>query len=266
MVTFPPCKINLGLQVLAKEPDGYHSIATCFYPLPFEDALEILPASELKFTQSGIAIPGKAENNICLKAYHLLAADHKIPPVHIHLHKVIPTGAGLGGGSADGAYTLRLLNEIFSLNLPNDRLEAYSRRLGSDCAFFLQGLPMIGTGRGDKLEPVSVSLKGKYLRLYKPDIHISTAVAYSGVVPKKSRESIAEILTMPIPQWRERLKNDFEESVFAEYPVVEQIKHELYASGAIYASMSGSGSAVFGIFDKDKPVEFLINECWSGWL
>jgi 4-diphosphocytidyl-2-C-methyl-D-erythritol kinase len=266
MVTFPPCKINLGLQVLAREADGYHNISTCFYPLPFEDVLEILPASDLTFTQSGIAIPGKPEDNICLKAYGLLSADHKLPPAQIHLHKVIPAGAGLGGGSADGAYTVRTLNQIFSLNLAQGLLESYARKLGSDCTFFLQGAPMIGTGRGDKLEPASISLRGKYLRLFKPDVHVSTAKAYSKVIPRASQESLAEILASPMSQWKDRLKNDFEESVFAEYPVVEQIKQRLYDSGAIYASMSGSGSSVFGLFENEMPVVLSIKECWSGWM
>jgi 4-diphosphocytidyl-2-C-methyl-D-erythritol kinase len=266
MVAFPPCKINLGLQVLAREADGYHSIATCFYPLPFEDALEILPSSELKFTQSGIEIPGNQYDNICLKAYRLMATDHKLPAVHIHLHKVIPTGAGLGGGSADGAYTLRLLNEIFSLNLKKAQLEDYARKLGSDCTFFLQDSPMIGTGRGDKLETNPVSLKGLYLRLYKPEIHISTTAAYSKVVPKDKVESIAKILSSPMVEWKARLKNDFEGSVFAEFPVVGAIKNDSYKEGALYASMTGSGSAVFAIYTDDRPVNIFIKESWTGWM
>ncbi len=266
MVSFPPCKINLGLQILSKQPDGYHSIVTCFYPLPWEDVLEILPSDSLMFNQSGNPIAGKLDHNLCLRAYNLLKQDHKLPPVQIHLHKIIPAGAGLGGGSSDAAHTLRLLNAIFALELSQKELMRYASQLGSDCAFFLEDAPMLGSGRGEILEPVTVNVKGFYLRLFKPDIHISTAEAYANVIPKNSSVTLREVIEKPVRSWKEELKNDFENSVFAKYPILQLIKNELYESGAVYASMSGSGSTVFGIFKDDKPGNHFIKESWSGWL
>lgn len=266
MVSFPPCKINLGLQILSKQPDGYHSIVTCFYPLPWEDVLEILPSGSLMFTQSGNPVVGKPEHNLCLRAYHLLKEDHKLPPVQIHLHKIIPTGAGLGGGSSDAAHTLRLLNAIFTLELSQKDLMSYASQLGSDCAFFMQEEPMLGSGRGEILKPVTVSLKGFYLRLFKPDIHISTAEAYANVIPETPNVNLREVIEKPVRSWKDELKNDFENSVFAKYPILLSIKNELYESGAVYASMSGSGSSVFGIFEDDKPGSYSMKERWSGWL
>ena len=266
MVSFPPCKINLGLQILSKQPDGYHSIVTCFYPLPWEDVLEILPSGSLMFTQSGNPVAGKPEHNLCLRAYHLLKKDHKLPPVQIHLHKIIPTGAGLGGGSSDAAHTLRLLNALFTLELSQTDLMSYASQLGSDCAFFLEEAPMLGSGRGEILERVTVNVKGFYLRLFKPDIHISTAEAYANVIPKVPNVKLREVIEKPVRSWKEELKNDFENSVFMKHPILLSIKNELYESGAVYASMSGSGSSVFGIFEDDKPGNYPIKESWSGWL
>lgn len=266
MVSFPPCKINLGLQILSKQPDGYHSIVTCFYPLPWEDVLEILPSGSLMFAQSGNPVAGKPEHNLCLRAYHLLKQDHELPPVQIHLHKIIPTGAGLGGGSSDAAHTLRLLNAIFTLELSQKHLMSYASQLGSDCAFFMQEEPMLGSGRGEILKPVTVNVKGFYLRLFKPDIHISTAEAYANVIPKIPNIKLREVIEKPVRSWKEELKNDFENSVFAKYPILLSIKNELYESGAVYASMSGSGSSVFGIFEDDKPGSYSMKERWSGWL
>ena len=266
MVSFPPCKINLGLQILSKQPDGYHSIVTCFYPLPWEDVLEILPSGSLMFTQSGNPVAGKPEHNLCLRAYHLLKQDHKLPPVQIHLHKIIPTGAGLGGGSSDAAHTLRLLNAIFTLELSQTDLMSYASQLGSDCAFFLEEAPMLGSGRGEILERVNVNVKGFYLRLFKPDIHISTVEAYANVILKVPNVKLREVIEKPVRSWKEELKNDFETSVFVKHPILLSIKNELYESGAVYASMSGSGSSVFGIFEDDKPGNYPIKESWSGWL
>ncbi len=267
MVTFPPCKINLGLHVLSKQTDGYHSIVTCFYPLPWTDVLEILPSDSLTFTQTGIVIPGRPEDNLCMRAYHMVGQDFKLTPVQIHLHKIIPTGAGLGGGSSDGAHTLRLLNMIFSLGLSQQQLMQYASRLGSDCPFFIQDDPMIGKGRGDILEPLSMTMRGFYLRLFKPEIHISTAEAYSSVSPQPVITDLPVILEKPVHLWKDELKNDFESSVFKIHPCIHQIKNELYEAGALYASMSGSGSSVFGIFKNDqKPEIFSMKETWSGWL
>lgn len=252
MVSFPPCKINLGLNVLRKRSDGYHDIETCFYPIGWSDILEVIPSHAFAFTTSGESIPGELSENLCVRAYHLLQNEFHLPPVHIHLHKILPTGAGLGGGSSDAAWTLRLLNEIFELKLSNEVLSQKAARLGSDCAFFIGDVPMLGTGRGEVLTPIDVSLKGMYLALVKPEVHISTAQAYAGIVPHQPVDSLTEVLKLPFEAWRERLKNDFEQTVFHKFPVVGEVKHALYASGAVYACMSGSGSAVFGIF-TDRP-------------
>lgn len=266
MIAFPPCKINLGLNVLSKRSDGYHNLETCFYPIPFTDILEILPAKNLIFIPTGNAIPGSVSNNLCLRAYELLRRDHPIDPVEIHLHKVIPTGAGLGGGSSDAAYTLRLLNEIFKLQLTMDQLRDYAQQLGSDCAFFVGDDVRLGKGRGELLEPIQVSLKDKFLVLLNPHVHVSTAEAYRGVTPQTTHPSVRHILeNTPFSQWQMLLKNDFEASVFKAHPIIEQCKTSLYERGAIYASMSGSGSSVFGIFDE--PVEFTGRYLlWSGVL
>lgn len=246
MIAFPPCKINLGLHVVAKRSDGYHDLETCFFPIPWNDILEIIPAATTSFTTSGNTIPGNDSDNLCLKAYRLLPS---LPPVHIHLHKVIPTGAGLGGGSSDAAHTLRLLNTLFELNLSTTALMDYASKLGSDCAFFIQDNPMIGRGRGEILTPHQVQLKSKYVLLVKPDIHVSTAAAYAHVKPAPPKHALEQVLQKPISQWKDLLSNDFEPSVFNQYPAIGMIKEQLYAAGAIYASMSGSGATVFGIFD-----------------
>jgi 4-diphosphocytidyl-2-C-methyl-D-erythritol kinase len=271
MVVFPPCKINLGLNIVAKRKDGYHDIETCFYPVPWTDMLEILPSTELKITLSGISIPGIPGDNICLKAYHLLAKDFELKPVHIHLHKIVPIGAGLGGGSADGAYTLKILNSLFDLELNTERLKAYASQLGSDCAFFIDAVPGIGTGRGEVLTTSTVDLSGKYVVVIKPDIHVSTAEAYSGVKPSVRKISVKEIVeTTTVDQWRHQLKNDFEKSVFEKYPEIEEIKKSMYRAGAVYASMSGSGSSVFGIFNSEVDPKLIYSglsaSTWSGWV
>jgi 4-diphosphocytidyl-2-C-methyl-D-erythritol kinase len=250
MVSFPPCKINLGLHIVSKRPDGFHDLETCFYPVPWTDILEIIPSKELIFTSSGNAIPGKTEDNLCLKAHHLLKTDFDIPLVKIHLHKIIPIGAGLGGGSSDAAYTLRLLNDIFNLSLSVDELKKYTSKLGSDCSFFVQDKPMLGTGKGETLTEMDVSLKGFYLVIVKPAIHVSTQEAYSGIAPKQPKIKINEILKQPISNWKETLKNDFEDSIFKRHPAIAEVKTKLYSSGAIYATMSGSGSSVFALFEK----------------
>jgi len=261
VVAFPPCKINLGLNVVRKRSDGYHDIATCFYPVPWTDILEIIPSEKFSFTVSGNVIPGSEDDNLCVKAYKLL----NTPPVKIHLHKIIPTGAGLGGGSSDAAWTLRLLNDLFVLKLSKDELRNHASKVGSDCAFFIDDVPMIGTGRGELLTSVNVSLKGKYIVIIKPDVHISTVQAYTGVVPKVSGLSIENI---PFNEWKKYLKNEFEETIFQKFPVIKSIKEALYTAGAIYASMSGSGSAVYGIFSENIDHEKISSHTpsYSGWL
>jgi 4-diphosphocytidyl-2-C-methyl-D-erythritol kinase len=268
MISFPPCKINLGLHILRKRADGYHDLETAFYPVPWTDVLEIIPSEIFQFRSSGQMIPGETSDNLCVRAYHLLKKDFNIPPVHIYLHKVIPTGAGLGGGSADAAHTLRLLNNLFELNLSTARLQHYAARLGSDCAFFITDEPMLGQGRGEIISPIPPVLKGKYFSVIKPSIHVSTADAYAQVEPKEGRQSIPEILKQPIGRWKETLVNDFEASVFEKHPSLRQLKNDLYAAGAMYASMSGSGSSVFGIFETKTDVTSLLqtHSSWSGEL
>jgi 4-diphosphocytidyl-2-C-methyl-D-erythritol kinase len=251
MVAFPPCKINLGLNIMRKRADGYHDIETIFYPVPWTDILEVIPSDKFVFTATGNVIPGKEEDNLCVRAHKILNA----PPAKIHLHKIIPAGAGLGGGSSDAASTLKLLNDVFELKHSKEDLKNYAAQLGSDCAFFIENRPMLGRGRGEILTPVDVDLKGKFIVIIKPDVHVSTAEAYAGVVPKE-RE--------PGSEWT----NDFEESVFKKYPILASIKSTLYEAGASYASMSGSGSAVFGIFSQ-KPSEGKLNPftpSFAGWL
>ena len=266
MVSFPPCKINLGLHVIEKRPDGYHNLETCFYPVPWTDILEIFPSNAFSFTSSGAEIPGDAGKNLCVQAYDLLKKDFTIPPVRIHLHKVIPTGSGLGGGSSDGSHTLRLLNEMFELKLTPKQLSGYASQLGSDCAFFLQDEPQLAKGRGEILDGVYISLKGKFLLIVKPDVHVSTAEAYAGIRPKRPDHALMEVLDrLTLNEWKSFLKNDFEPTVFQKYPSIEAAKQKLYSLGAIYASMSGSGAAVFGIFEKPVviPEEYKANS-WGG--
>lgn len=268
MVVFPHCKINLGLQIISKRRDGYHNIQTCFYPVPWKDILEIIKAKTFAFSCSGISIPGKEEDNLCVKAYQLLQNDFGLSPVHIHLHKVIPTGAGLGGGSSDAAFALRVLNSIFDLKLSQQQLREYASRLGSDCSFFIEDMPMLGTGRGEELSPASINLKGLFLVLVKPEIHISTAEAYAGINPQQPSLSLPEILALPVTKWKNSLVNDFEESVFKKHPAISSLKESLYQHGAIYASMSGSGASVFGIFSSpvDLFKEFEGMTYWTGVL
>lgn len=258
MLTFPNCKINLGLHVTAKRPDGYHDLETCFFPIDWQDALEILPAEELSFSSSGIDIPGDNADNLCLRAYQLLAADHDLPPVRIILQKNIPIGAGLGGGSADASFTLKALNEHFGLHVPTEQLEAYALQLGSDCPFFIRNEPVIARGRGELFEPLSLDLSGYYFLLVNPGIHVSTAQAYAGVKPQAPARPLSEVLAQPVSTWRDSLVNDFEASVFAAFPEIARWKERLYALGASYACMSGSGATVFGIFEEKPAMETVI--------
>ncbi len=258
MVSFPHAKINLGLNVVRKRADGYHDLETCFYPIRWTDVLEIIPANDFRFTASGLTIGGKADTNLCVKAYTLLKEAFGLPPIHIHLHKIIPMGAGLGGGSADAAFTLRQLNETFALGLSASALQTYAAQLGSDCAFFISDEPMIGSGRGEILSPIKLSLAEKFLVVIKPQVHVSTQEAYAGIKPHERVLPLRDILEKKsIGEWKGVLKNDFEESVFKKYPVIADVKAELYNRGAVYASMSGSGSSVFGIFEKETDLRDL---------
>ena len=249
MILYPNAKINLGLNILEKRVDGYHEISSIFYPVKhLFDILEISPSHALLFNSSGIEIAG--EENICLRAYDLLKADFDIDPVRIHLHKKIPIGAGLGGGSADGAFTLIALNQIFDLSLSNEKLEKYALMLGADCPFFIDNTPKYVTGIGEMMSPVDLDLSTFNLKFVFPDLHISTAQAYARVIPQLDRESLLELINQSIETWKGKVKNDFEISVFTHYPQLEDIKEKLYAEGAIYASMTGSGSVIYGVFRK----------------
>ncbi|MDB5121719.1 MAG: ispE [Sphingobacteriales bacterium] len=251
MIAFPNAKINIGLNVTRKREDGYHDLETIFYPLLIKDAVEIIEASELKFSSTGILIPGSAGENICVKAYNLLKKDFSIPPVHIHLHKHIPIGAGLGGGSADAAFLIKLLNEKFTLGLSAAEMENYARCIGADCAFFINNKPVYAFEKGDVFENITLNLSEYYKVLVMPPVHVSTQSAYSGIKAKQAEVSLKELINLPIEEWKNQIKNDFEDSVFSKYPLIGDLKKALYDYGAVYASMSGSGASVYGIF-KDK--------------
>ena len=255
MLSFPNCKINLGLHILGKRDDGFHNLETVFYPVPFKDALELIPSTNtgIEFTATGLAVDGNAADNLCVKAYHLLKKDFpEIPTIKIHLHKAIPLGAGLGGGSADAAFMLKLLNEKFKLNLSTDQLINYALQLGSDCPFFIINKPCLATGRGEMLEEIAVDLSAYKIVLINPGIHINTGWAFSNISPAKPARSIKEIIHQPVNTWKDELKNNFETAVFTAHPAIKAIKETLYAQGAMYAAMSGSGSSVFGIFRQDS--------------
>ena len=255
MIVFPNCKINLGLHILDKRKDGYHNLQTIFYPLPFTDVLELIPNTNSKtaieFTGTGTVIDGNPEDNLCIKAYHLLKKDFpQLPPVKVHLHKAIPMGAGLGGGSADASFMLISLNEKFRLLIPESQLIQYALQLGSDCPFFIKNKPAFATGRGELLEDIELDLSAYTIILVNPGIHINTGWAFSNITPSPAESSIKEIIQNPPATWKNSLKNDFEIPVFEAHPSIKAIKETLYTKGALYASMSGSGSTVFGIFNK----------------
>lgn len=253
MIVFPNCKINIGLHILRKRPDGFHDLETIFYPLPVTDALEVLSPGALQFSSSGIAVPGTVDDNLCLKAWRLLKAGlPDLPEVNIHLHKHIPIGAGLGGGSADAAFMLQLLDAKFQLGLSREQLIGYAARLGSDCAFFIANQPCYATGRGEVLEPVTLDLGGYSLLLVYPGIHVNTGWAFSRITPREPATSLKQSLAQPVSAWKDLISNDFEAPVFSAHPVLAQIKERLYEAGALYATMSGSGSAMVGIFPKNR--------------
>ena len=262
MITFPCAKINLGLNIVSKRPDGYHNLETVFYPIPLTDALEIKYMDEkfpsespcdLKIT--GNDVDCNEEDNLVIKAYQLLAADFQLPRVHAHLVKRIPTQAGLGGGSSDAAYMIRLLDERFRLNIGIPEMERYAAKLGADCAFFITADPSYAEGIGDVLMPVDVpgaGLGGYYLAVVKPSVAVSTRDAYAAIVPKTPSKCCRDIVRQPIETWKDELVNDFEAPIFAMHPDLAAIKQSLYDAGAVYAAMSGSGSALFGIF-REQP-------------
>ena len=261
MINFPNAKINIGLNITERRPDGYHNLESIFYPVKINDALEVIEAQELQFSSSGIAIPGQMAENLCVKAYHLLAKDFDIPPVHIHLHKHIPIGAGLGGGSSDAAFFIKLMNEKFGLGLSAAQMEAYCRRLGADCAFFVENKPVFAFEKGDVFEPVGLDLSGFYLVLAMPDVQVSTAEAYRGVRAAPAQSDLKSIIQLSPDQWKHTVKNDFEASVFEKFLLIRGVKAAMYQAGALYASMSGSGSSVYGIFKSETRLPELEESC-----
>ena len=259
MLVFPNAKVNLGLHILRKQPDGFHDIETCMYPIPWCDALEISKADTFSFKTTGLSIEGNLEGNLVVKAYELLKKEFDLAPVKIHLHKIIPMGAGLGGGSSDGAFTIKTLNALFELDMSPAQMRTYAAQLGSDCAFFIDNVASIATGRGELLQPIDFTLDGLNIVLVKPEIHISTAEAYAKVTPKGT-EGVLEEIVMDAERWRNELVNDFEKSVFPLDNQFREIKTKLYESGAFYASMSGSGSTLFGIFEEED-LNFSFENC-----
>jgi 4-diphosphocytidyl-2-C-methyl-D-erythritol kinase len=259
MIDFPNGKINIGLSVTEKRADGFHNLETVFYPVKIHDILEIIIAPDgiFSFASTGITLAGKPESNLVFKAWQMLKEDYHMPPVQIHLYKVIPPGAGLGGGSSDAAFTIRMLNKLFDLRLNLERMQDYAKKLGSDCAFFIDNKTALATGRGDQFEPFELNLADRYIVIVKPDIHISTPDAYSWIKPVKKEKPLHELIKNPMKEWKNLVINDFETEVFKCYPEIQIIRDELYRMGSIYASLTGSGSAVYGIFNH--PVQIGTN-------
>lgn len=257
MIVFPNAKINFGLNVVEKRKDDYHNLETVFYPIKIHDALEVVLSDKLTFTSSGNVIPGNAADNLCLKAYHLLKKNYELSPVNIHLHKNIPIGAGLGGGSADAGFFIKLLNEVCGVGLSVEEMQNCARQLGADCAFFINNKPVFAFEKGDQFEEIQLNLSAYYLVLVMPQIHVSTAEAYEGVQPQHSEFNLQSTIKLPPEDWKDLVKNDFEKSVFKHYPEILSVKEALYQKGAIYASMSGSGASVFGIFNKKPDLQEL---------
>jgi 4-diphosphocytidyl-2-C-methyl-D-erythritol kinase len=275
MLAFPNAKINLGLHVLEERIDGFHNIETVFYPVKWSDVLEIIPSQkkgnkEIQFNATGIKIIGSKGKNLCVKAYQLLKEKYDLPPIQMHLHKFIPMGAGLGGGSSDATQTLFVLNKVFNLGIDNNELEELAASLGSDCAFFIRNKPTLAKERGNVFEEIKLSLKGYFIVIIKPDAHVSTADAYKNARPDANRKSLKEIISKPIEEWKDILINDFEYGYIRtkKFPEIKYLKEELYNHGAVYASMSGSGSAVYGLFKNEIDLgnQFKEYTLWSSFL
>jgi 4-diphosphocytidyl-2-C-methyl-D-erythritol kinase len=255
MIVFPNAKINIGLNVVSRREDGYHNLETIFFPVKLADALEFAEAEKTTLTTSGIQINGDPEENLILKAYRLLQSDFNLPHLQFHLHKVIPFGAGLGGGSSDAAFTLKMLNDYFRLEIPQQKLEAYAAQIGADCPFFILNKPVFATGIGNKFHNIELNLTDYEIVILKPEINVSTPEAYKNVIPRNPKFRLNEIVKTPVSQWKNLIVNDFEKSIFPKYPQIAELKQLLYNLGADFASMSGSGSAVFGIF-RHLPTDF----------
>lgn len=265
MIQFPNAKINLGLQITAKLPDGFHELTSIFYPVGWADALEIIIAEEFQLTLSGIVYDGDAANNLCTKVFKALQQEYNLPHVHIHLHKNIPVGAGLGGGSSDAAFALKMLNQLFDLKLDNHAMQEWIKPFGSDCAFFVDNMPAMAPNKGESLRKIDFSLAGKYIVLVYPNLFISTKEAYSQVVPCKSNISLEDYISLPLSDWKDTVLNDFEKSLFPSYPLLSTVKQHLYDLGASYASMSGSGSTMYGIFDNDPNIKDIFPSNYLIW-
>lgn len=271
MLVFPNAKINIGLNIVEKRADGFHNIQSVFYPIKLSDALEIIvdhTHDAIKIETSGLAITGSVEENLIYKAYHLIKAQYVLPGLNVYLHKVIPMGAGLGGGSSDAAFFIKLLNDVADINLSYGEQHYFAKQLGSDCSFFINNKPAYATQKGEVLDSVLLDLSGKHIVLIKPDVFVSTPMAYAGVTPQKPASHLEEDVLLPVENWKGTIKNDFEPSVFEKFPVIGQIKERLYASGALYVAMSGSGSSVYGIFDKEINLQeqFSQHFYWSDYL
>ena len=269
MICFPNAKVNLGLNIVSKRADGYHNLETIFYPIGLKDALEVIPSDKTnsyRFFQTGIDIGGDAENNLVIKSLSMLRENRHIPGIDIHLLKTIPCGAGLGGGSSNAAFMIQLMNDTYSLEFSKEELHQFAVRLGADCAFFLTNKPAFASGIGDKLEEIEISLDKYFFVLVKPDISVSTREAYADIVPKQPEMSLKEIVKLPIQEWRNYMYNDFETSIFKKHPAIAEIKQNLYDNGALYASMSGSGTSVYGFFDKKPALDFPNHFVWNNYL
>ena len=256
MILFPPAKINLGLNVVHKREDNFHEIDSCMVAIPFYDVLEILPSESFVFEQTGLSIVGDSTNNLVFKAYQLLQSKFNLDPVHLHLQKHIPMGAGLGGGSSDATYTLIGLNQFFKLNLTSSEIQKLVAQLGSDCPFFATKGPQLASGRGEILTSFALDLEGLFLKIVNPGLHIGTQEAYSNIRLSRNSTVVSDILCQPIESWKNELKNDFETSAFLKYPALKKIKESVYQEGAIYASMTGSGSTLYGIYKNEPKPSF----------
>jgi 4-diphosphocytidyl-2-C-methyl-D-erythritol kinase len=264
MICFPNAKINIGLNVLEKREDGYHNIESIFYPINYCDALEAIKTEgngKLNLTIMGEPVAGSIEDNLCTKAYNLLNAKHKLPSLNLYLLKHIPMGAGLGGGSADAAFFLKMLNQLFNLNLSTEELKLYTSQIGSDCTFFIDNKPALVGGKGDITTPVQLDLSKYYISVVYPQIHVDTKNAYSFITPHKKPYSLKEAALSPIHSWKENIINDFEEPIFKAHPQLAEIKNCLYNEGALYASMTGSGSALYGVFEKKPDIANALPSC-----
>ncbi len=268
MILFPNAKINIGLNITEKRTDGFHNIETIFYPVNIYDILEFVENKDnnkIEFTNTGIKINIPDKNNLVLRAYNLLKKDFDIPVLKIHLHKLIPFGAGTGGGSADASFMMIALNVKFNLNISEKKLEEYASEIGSDCAFFIKNKPVYAYGKGNKFRDINLSLKKYFLLLVKPKISVATKDAYKEVLPQKPETNLMQLIKQPIRMWKNTIKNDFEEIIFKKYPEIEEIKNKLYSAGAIFALMSGSGASVFGIF-KEIPDNLKLFDKYSNFI